>query len=130
MSLLEIFVDVDNFMLVFDDWFRQYALTQGGSKRGRKTRLSMSEVITIIIWFHQSHYRDFKAFYQEHVCKSLQSEFPNLVSYNRFVELMPATLLPMCAYMYLQRGQTTGIAFVDSTPIAVCHNKRIRRLRG
>lgn len=127
MSLLEIFVDVDNFMLVFDDWFRQHALTQGPSKRGRKTRLSMSEVITIIIWFHQSHYRDFKGFYQEHVCKHLRSEFPNLVSYNRFVELMAGTLLPMCAYMYLHRGRMTGIAFVDATPIAVCHNKRIRR---
>jgi hypothetical protein len=23
------------------------------------------------------------------------------------------------------RGQQTGLAFVDSTPIAVCHNKRI-----
>jgi hypothetical protein len=26
-----------------------------------------------------------------------------------------------------QRGQCTGISFVDSTPIKVCHNKRIKR---
>ena len=121
MSLLEIFFDVDNFMLVFEAWFKQHALTLTPSKRGRKATLSMSEVMTIIIWFHQSHYRDFKAFYQEQVCKHLRSEFPNLVSYNRFVELMAGALLPMCVYMYLHRGQTTGIAFVDSTPIAVCH---------
>lgn len=129
MSLLEIFCDVDDFMLIFDDWLKKHALTQAPSPRGRKTTLSMSEVMTIIIWFHQSHYRDFKAFYQEYVCQHLRAEFPNLVSYNRFVELMPGTLLPLCVYMYLQRGQVTGIAFVDSTPISVCHNKRIRRHR-
>lgn len=127
MSLLEIFCDVDDFMLIFTQWLKSHALTQAPSTRGRKAGLSMSEVMTIIIWFHQSHYRDFKAFYQEQVCKHLRSEFPKLVSYNRFVELMPGTLLPLCVYLYLRRGQTTGIAFVDSTPISVCHNKRIRR---
>jgi len=127
MSLLEIFCDVDDFMINFDEWFKTRALTQAPSKRGRKSTLSMSEVMTIIIWFHQSHYRDFKTFYLEYVCPYLRSEFPNLVSYNRFVELMPGTLLPLCVYLYLRRGHKTGIAFVDSTPIAVCHNKRIRR---
>ena len=127
MSLLEIFCDVDDFMIIFDEWFKTRALTQAPSKRGRKSTLSMSEVMTIIIWFHQSHYRDFKTFYLEYVCPYLRSEFPNLVSYNRFVELMPGTLLPLCVYLYLRRGHKTGIAFVDSTPIAVCHNKRIRR---
>ena len=127
MSLLEIFCDVDDFMLIFDKWFKSRVLSQAPSTRGCKASLSMSEVMTIIIWFHQSHYRDFKTFYLEHVCQHLGSEFPKLVSYNRFLELMPATLLPMCCYMYLHRGQTTGIAFVDSTPISVCHNKRIRR---
>ena len=33
----------------------------------------------------------------------------------------------MCVYVYLCRGQKKGIAFVDATPLAVCHNKRIRR---
>ena len=129
MSLLEIFCDVDDFMLVFDDWLKNHALTETPSKRGRKPTLTMSEVMTIIIWFHQSHYRDFKAFYQEHVCQHLRSEFPKLVSYNRFVELMSGTLLPMCVYMYCKRGPVTGISFVDSTTISVCHKKRIRRHR-
>lgn len=127
MSLLEIFCDVDDFMIIFDIWLKAHALTQTPSKRGRKATLSMSEVMTIIIWFHQSHYRDFKAFYIEYVCQHLHSEFPNLVSYNRFLELIPGTLLPLCVYLSLRRGQQTGIAFVDSTPLAVCHNKRIRR---
>ncbi len=127
MSLLEIFCNVDEFMIIFDKWLKTRALTQTPSTRGRKATLSMSEVMTIIIWFHQSHYRDFKAFYIEHVCKHLRSEFPHLVSYNRFLELMPGTLLPMCVYMSMRCGPQSGIAFVDSTPISVCHNKRIRR---
>jgi hypothetical protein len=127
MSLLEIFCDVDDFMLIFDNWFKTHALTQTPSTRGRKATLSKSEVMTIVIWFHQSHYRDFKTFYLNYVCPYLRSEFPNLVSYNRFVELMPGVLLPMCVYMYLRRGDTTGIAFVDSTPLPVCHTKRIPR---
>jgi len=129
MSLLEIFCDVDDFMILFDRWLKQHALTQTPSTRGRKATLSMSEVMTIIIWFHQSHYRDFKAFYTEHVQQYLGAEFPKLVSYNRFVELMPGTLLPLCVYMVSRRGSQTGISFIDSTPLAVCHNKRIRRHR-
>ena len=127
MSLLEIFCDVDDFMLIFDQWLKEHALTKAPSPRGRKATLLMSEVMTILIWFHQSHYRDFKTFYLNHVCQHLRSEFPKLVSYSRFVDLIPGTLLPMCVYMYLRQGRQTGIAFVDSTPIAVCHNKRIRR---
>lgn len=127
MDLLELFCNVDDFVIIFDDWFKTHALTEKPSIRGRRCALTMSEVMTILIWFHQSHYRDFKAFYKKHVCESMGDDFPDLVSYNRFVELIPGTLLPMCAYMYLLTGQVTGISFVDSTPVSVCHNKRIRR---
>jgi hypothetical protein len=61
MSLLEIFCDVDDFMNIFDEWLKTHVLTHKPSTRGRKASLSMSEVMTILIWFHQSHYRDFKA---------------------------------------------------------------------
>ena len=100
-----------------------------GCKRGPAARLNMSEVMTILIHFHQSHYRDFKAYYTRHVCKHMRAEFPGLVSYTRFVELMPSALLPLSFYLLSQRGQTTGIAFIDSTSIPVCHNKRIRTHR-
>ena len=120
MSILDIFCDVDDFMILFDRWFKEHALTHKPSNRGCKATLSMSEVMTIIIWFHQSHYRDFKAFYTQYVQQHLRAEFPQLVSYNRFVELIPGTLLPMCLYLYSRRGHQTGLAFVDSTPILPC----------
>lgn len=123
MSLLEMFYDVDTF------WVRmtkQAASHQLGSEpRGPQASLCVSEIMTILIHFHQSHYRDFKAYYTEHVCEHLRREFPGLVSYTRFVELIPSALAPMTRYLLSRMGQTRGIAFIDSTPIPVCHNKRI-----
>jgi len=127
MSLLELFCDVDDFMQAFLPFWHQKLLESGSIKRLRKTQLSESEIMTIMITFHQSHYRDFKAYYQKHVQQYLKTEFPKLVSYNRFVELMPRVLLPLLFYLNEHKGQCTGISFVDSTPIKVCHNRRISR---
>jgi hypothetical protein len=54
-----------------------------------------------------------------------RAEFPGLPSYNRFVELIPMALLPLCGYLQTRKGQPTGIQFIDSSPIRVCHNRRI-----
>jgi hypothetical protein len=81
--------------------------------------------MTILILFHRSNYRTFKHFYKEYVCVVLQNEFPQLVSYTRFIELIPGTLIPVCAYAQSRKGDVTGIAFIDSTPLKVCHNRRI-----
>ena len=58
-----------------------------------------------------------------------RADFPGLVSYARFVRLMPNLLVPLCAYLQTCYGRPTGVAFVDSTALAVCGNKRIRRNR-
>jgi hypothetical protein len=57
----------------------------------------------------------------------LHGEFPDLVSYNRFVELMPRVILPLFGFLLRQMGSCTEIAFADSTTLAVCHPKRITR---
>ena len=59
----------------------------------------------------------------------MRTEFPALVSYTRFVELMPSALPAMCLYLRGRFGQRTGVAFIDSTPLSVCHNRRIGRHR-
>ena len=91
MSILELFCHVDDFCQWMATWENAKQLGMG-RKRGPAARLNMSEQMTILIHFHQSHYRDFKAFYTLHVCKHLCNEFPGLVSYTRFVELMPSAL--------------------------------------
>lgn len=85
--------------------------------------------MTIVILFHQSHYRDFKAFYLGYVCRHLRQAFPKLVSYARFVTLMQSMGLPLYMFLRISMGCCTGISFVDSTPLAVCHNRRIGRHR-
>jgi hypothetical protein len=101
-------------------------LNAGFRKRNRRGQLSPSEIMTILVWFHRSNYRTFKHFYQEYVCEALRQEFPNLVSYSRFIALIPGVCVPLCAYLMTRRGPCTGIAFVDATSLAVCHNRRIR----
>lgn len=95
----------------------------------REGFLSPSEVMTILIHFHQAPYRTFKAYYTQQVLGQLRAEFPGLVSYSRFVELIPSVLVPLCAYLDSCQGRCTGISFVDSTPLAVCHNRRIQQHR-
>jgi len=70
-------------------------------------------------------YCNFKAYYQELVHPHFQADFPGLVSYRRFVEWMPSALLPLCAYVRSCFGACSGISFIDSTSLAVCHNRRI-----
>ena len=84
-SLLEMFCDVDDFCQVFQPQWEQRQLTAGIKRRQRSGRLCLSDVMTIIIHFHQSSYRTFKAYYRGHVMTHLRLEFPNLVSYPRFV---------------------------------------------
>ena len=104
-------------------------LTSGVVQRRRSGNLSVSEIMTIMIHLHQSRYRNFKSYYTQHVQVYLRSEFPELVSYERFVQLMPSVLVPLCAYLSSCCGRCTGISFIDSTSIAVCHNRRIQSHR-
>jgi len=127
MSLVETFCDVDDFCLHFEPRWERFQLRNGLRQRRRKSRISLSEIMTIIIYFHQSGYRTFKTYYQNHVQKYLEKEFPDLVSYSRFVRLMAQAFVPLTLYLMMHRGQCTGISFVDSTPIKVCHNRRIKR---
>jgi hypothetical protein len=71
--------------------------------------------------------RNFKAYYLEKVQADWYTAFPGLVSYQRFVEWTPSTLLPLCAYLRSCFGSCTGISFLDSTSLKVCHNRRIQQ---
>ncbi|MDP9310127.1 MAG: IS982 family transposase [Chloroflexota bacterium] len=82
-----------------------------------------------MIHFHQVRFRDFKTYYLVYVLGHLHGEFPHAVSYQRFVELMPSTVGPLCAYLQTCMGSCTGLSFVDSRALAVCHNRRIRQHR-
>lgn len=128
MSLLELFCAVDDFWMSFAPMWH-HTQVENGRQRQRAGYMYPSEIMTILIHFHQSHSRTFKAYYTEYVQVHLKSEFPRLVSYQRFVGLIPQMLVPMLAYQSSQYGACTGISFIDSTSLEVCHPKRISQHR-
>jgi Transposase DDE domain len=125
MNLLELFCHVDDFTKTFALPTPEKALPNSKKTRERLLSMSASEIMTILIHFHQERHRDFKTYYQNHVRQYLNAEFPNLPSYQRFVEWIPRALIPLTAYLFAQLGSCSGITFVDSTPLVVCHNRRI-----
>jgi hypothetical protein len=126
MSLLELYCHVDDFC---QEWERQQpkVLTSSSGQRVREPGLSESEIMTIVIHFHQSGYRHFKDYYIDHVRVHLRGEFPQLVSYSRFVTLMQRVVVLLWAYAQACCGSCSGISFVDSTALRVCTNRRIKR---
>lgn len=124
-KITEIYSIVDEFCKNFEVQTASFLI---GGKSKRPPRMSTSEVITITLLFHLSGFRTFKHFYIFYVQKHMQKEFPQTVSYNRFVELIQSCTMPMAIFAKTCCiGQCTGISFVDSTPIRVCKNKRITR---
>ena len=128
-NLTELYCLIDDFCKEFEPALRTRLITNGKCKRNRATGLSLAELMTLVVLFHQIRYRQFKAFYLNHVCTHLRNEFPNLPSYNRCVELLPRCAVELAALFETLKGECTGISIADSTPIAVCDNLRIRRHR-
>lgn len=124
-SLEELFCSVDDFWQQFEPQWQSNQLGHGHGRRRRARALSMSEIMTLLIAFHQSCYRNFKHFYLHHVSVHWREEFPKLVSYQRFVEWIPSTIIPLCLYLKSCFGSCTGISFIDATSLKVCHNRRI-----
>ena len=126
--IISIFCELDNFCKEFFAYFEQTSLPCDKKKlRLEPSRsLSFSEIMTICVSFHLSGYRNFKWYYTKLIAKQYRKFFPKLVSYNRFVELMPHIAIPLT--LFLQRNKTgncTGITFMDSTTLDVCDSHRI-----
>ena len=94
-----VFCDVDDFCQVFLPAWQRQLLTSGERRRQRACRLTLSEILTILIAFHQSQYRTFKAFYLLHLSQHARGEFPHLLTYTRLVALIPRALMPLCVYL-------------------------------
>ena len=99
--------------------------SEGKVRRNRKASLSDSEIMTILIMFEFGSFHNFKHYYLFFIRQHLKSYFPNAVSYNRFVELQSRVFFQMMFFLNLSAfGRYTGISFVGSTMVPVCHNLR------
>jgi len=128
--LTDIFCVIDDFCKSFDKKYQHFFLTsfKKSIKKPRSVacKLSLSEVMTIVILFHTSGYRTFKDFYLLSVCKDLKEYFPQSLSYSRFVQVMEYALMPLAVFLNGVKGKETHIYYADSTCIEVCHIKRAK----
>jgi len=122
---------------IADDFCKEYSkevsklqkLSDGDKKRrNRPCEMSDSEIMTILLMFHFGTFDNFKHYYLHFICVHLKNDFPKRLSYNRFIEIEQRVFIQMMFFINtLCFGKCTGITFVDSTKISVCHNKRIKR---
>ena len=105
LDITTLFCAVDDFCQSFDKHAAgQIMLPSMAGEKKSRSRMSQSEVMTIVIAFHGSGFRTFKDFYNLMVRPFWRKAFPNLVSYNRFVELMPWTLMLLCCFLQTRMG--------------------------
>jgi hypothetical protein len=119
------YCDLDDFPQAFAPTGQQHRLPAPGRHRRRSSRLSTSEILTLVMAFHPSDDRTFQPFYRKEVCRHGRAEFPDLVRYPRLMECLPSVLVPLTAYLRTRLGHTRGVAFLDSLPWPVCHNRRL-----
>ena len=128
-KVIEIFCIADDFCKEFDSNMKEMTLKADGKRhRNRKASLSDAETMTILICFHFGSFRCLKHYYLHYVKVHLSDMFTDAVSYNRFVELESRVSIQMMLFLQLCCfGECSGISFIDSTCVPVCHNKRINR---
>ena len=123
------FLDITEHFCKFDDFVNlsenNLLLTDPARQRNRTSSLSISEIMTILVYFHHSNFCTCKHFYLKLLELHHRRDFPELPSYNRFVERIGAGLNALWAFLHANLGQPTGLVFVDSTSIDVCDNHRI-----
>ena len=130
-KITEIFCLADDFCKEYSaeiDSHKKLPTCEGKKTRNRKHEMSDSEIITILMLYHFGTFKNFKSFYLFYVGQHLRCEFPKQLSYSRFISIEHKVFAPMMLFLNIVCfGECTGISFVDSTKISVCHNKRIYR---
>jgi hypothetical protein len=130
-KITKIFCIIDNFFKEYFKEIKKYKMlpsADGKKHQNRTCEMLDSEIMTILLLFHFGTFKNFKHYYLHYICIHLKKEFPKTLSYNRFIAIEHHIFVPMSLFFNMLRlGKCTGITFIDSTKIAVCHNKRIRR---
>mgnify|MGYP000989185173 CR=1 FL=1 len=130
-NLIEIFCIFDDFCKYFTPELKKHTLQVPGKRhRNRASRMSDSEIMTILVLFHTHRFRDLKSFYLGYICQHMRGDFPHRISYNRFVERQAQVALHLLLFLQTcALGKCSGISIIDSTPLASCHIKRERQHR-
>ena len=123
----EIYCEICEFMGVFEPVLNKYLI---GQRRQRPfCKLSICEIMTILVGYQLIGAQNFKQFYKDIVCQYHRNEFPDLVTYQRFIEVAPIAIVPLMMFLKfrMEMSEETGLYVVDSTHLNVCENIRIPR---
>lgn len=127
-QLVRIFCQIDDFCKELNHYCNHYFLAgPAKGKRGPECGLALSEIMTILVMFQMSKFRDFKNFYRGWLCVYHAPYFPRLPSYERFVNLMKRAIFPLTLFTQLNSGKRTGLYYIDSSCLPVCNLKRSKR---
>lgn len=126
-QLTRIFCQIDDFCKELNRYAAVNFLPSQTHRRGPTCCLSESEIMMILILFQSSRWRDFKNYYNHFLSTYYKTAFPNLPSYNRFIEIMNRVIFHLILFAQINSGKRTGIYYIDSTCLPVCHIKRSKR---
>ena len=126
LSTTALYCCLDDFCKMYQEWERHHLIPKSG-KRNRVGKLSLSEMMFIMLLFHTSGFKSFKLFYLYGVRQQYRHLFSDVPSYERFVALMPRLFMPLCMLLHHFKGEETGIYIADNTHLPACHNRRINR---
>ncbi len=130
-KIIEIYCIADDFCKNFSEELkniRTLPSPEGKKHRNRPCQMSDSEIMTVLLLFHFGSFKNFKHYYLHYICQHLKKDFPQQLSYNRFVAIEHRVFVPLMFFLNtVCFGKCTGITFIDSTKISVCHNKRNKR---
>ena len=122
-DITELYSFIDDFCQIYSGYERKQLLPTN-KMRNCLCGMFLSEIMTIMIMYHTSYAKNFKYFYKTCIEYIHKDDFPNALSYNRFIALMPRLFMPLNILVHTLLGKTTVTYFIDTTPIKVCNNKR------
>ncbi len=113
------YFEISEFVKTFGPLFSAHLI---GARRQRPfCRMSVCEIITVLIGFQITGGQNFRQYYNDTVCQFHKNEFSSPVSYSRFAEICPAVIIPLMLFLKFRMEYVP-----DSTPLSVCINPRIR----
>src|ERR1700712_4449986 len=126
IDITALYCCLDDFCKLFDAWEARRLIPSEKTRQGTG-KLSRAEMLFIMVLFRLSPFKNFKVFYHYGIGQQYRACFGDIPHYDRFVSLMPRLFAPLMVLLHSLSGEETGIYFVDSSKLAVCHNRRIHR---
>lgn len=121
-KLIEVFCEIDDLL----NDYKIYREEQGTPIKELQTHLSCSEILTILVMYHLSGYKNFEYYYKNQILGRNKKDFPKAVKYQTFLGYIPKceqAILLWLVYM-CSKSKRTNMYIVDSKKLEVCHIKR------